>query len=73
MLVVPVRRRIVMARLRNAAMTPGAAGGTGLGLVLVEVHVSDHATPDDPVHMIGHYLDSPPGRIRSAQIPTGRC
>jgi hypothetical protein len=41
MLVAPVSRRIVMARLRNAAMTPGAVGGADLGLVLVEVHVSD--------------------------------
>jgi hypothetical protein len=41
MLVAPVSRGIVMARLRNAAMTPGAAGGAGLGLVLVEVHVLD--------------------------------
>src|SRR5215470_6006304 len=54
-----------------SAMTPGAAGGAGLGLVLVEVHVSDPRR-DDPVHMIGHYLDSPPGRIRSAKVPTGR-
>jgi hypothetical protein len=33
--------RIVMARLRNAAKTVGAAGGADLGLVLVEVHVAD--------------------------------
>ena len=34
-------RRTVMARLGNAAMTPGAAGGAGWGLVLVEVDVAD--------------------------------